>query len=219
MIKAEQDLRQKLLDFATSARYDDELERAFITYWDNKYDIASDNQLDELDQARFLEFYLFDYRTAEYDLTFVELFDEFRGYTLNDIERKIVSEWRSTVFGVFIRGETEDQGTKLIDMFDESEFVVVNPELAEMPEQCLLVGRIISVLGKHRFSGPVATLSETVTDSLHELVTARFEEYRKEMPGTTWRDFFRTERHGLQHMLLDLRIAIENAQNTNHTDN
>jgi hypothetical protein len=206
MLEAEQNLRDKLLEFATSTRYDGEVQRAFDVYWSGRYTLDASPELDDIDHARFLEFYLFGYRFAEHDATAVELFDEFRAYLLDDAEQKLLAEWRHTIFGVFHRGETTGEGTRLRDMFDETDLTVVNPELAELPENCILIGRIIPVLGTYRLSGPVATLSDATVDTLREFVDARFEMYLRVAPGATWREFFRTEQHGLQHLLLDMRL-------------
>lgn len=212
MIEAEHSLRAKLLEFATSGRYDADVARAFDLYWSGKYTIDNAPELDQLDHARFLEYYLFDYRLAEHDMTPVDLFDEYRGYTLSEDEQRLLGEWSATVFGVFLLCETTDAGTRLHDVFDDSDIVVVNPELAELPDHCLLVGRVITVFGVNKLSGAVSTLSNTVIDVLREFLEARFELFIKESPGAAWRDFFRTEHHGLQHLLMEMRIKADEIQ-------
>lgn len=212
MLEAEQSLRSKLLEFATSGRYDDDVSRAFDLYWSGKYPIDSAPELDQLDHARFLEYYLFDYRLAEHDATPVDLFDEYRGSSLTDEERRLLTEWSDTVFGVFLLCENTDGGTRLHDVFDDTDIVVVNPELVELPEHCLLVGRVISVFGVCKLSGAVSTLSDTVIDVLREFLEARFEDFGKKSPGATWREFFRTEHHGLQHLLMEMRMKAGEIQ-------
>jgi len=210
----EQSLRDKLLRFATSERYDRELARAFDLYWDGKYQLDDTTELSEIDHARFVEFYIYDHMLAEYNCTPVDLFDEFRGYTLSDDERRILDEWHDTLFGVFSVGPSGPEGTVLRDIFDGTEVTVVNPELAELPRECLLIGRVISVLGKKRLSGAVSTVSISTEPVLREFVTAQYDFYRREKPGVTWREFLRSSRHRLQHLLLDMRRKATTAEQT-----
>lgn len=215
MEDAEHSLRDKLLRFATSERYDQELARAFELYWDGKHRIDDAPELDEIDHARFVEFYIYDYLLAEYNCTPLDLFDEFRGYTLSDDERRIIAEWRETVFGVFCVVTSAEGGTVLRDIFDGTELTVVNPELAEMPQECLLIGRVVSVFGKNRLSGAVSSVPLPTEPILREFITAHYELYQREQPGVTWREFFRSERHRLQHLLLEMRrkaTAVEETE-------
>jgi len=211
-------LRDKLLRFATSERYDDELLRAFDLYWDGKYRIDNAPELGEMDHARFIEYYIYDYQLSDYECTPLELFDEFRSYTLTDEERRVLDEWDGTVFGVFSVEQTEGDKFLLHDIFDNTQIAVVNPELATLPEGCLLIGRIISVLGEKRLSGAVSSLPVATEPVLREFVDAQFELYQKEFPESDWRGFFRSERHRLQHLLLEMRRKVEagGAQEESH---
>jgi len=205
MHEAEQNLRDKLLRFATSERYEQELARAFELYWDGKYHIDNAPELGQIDHARFIEYYIYDYQLAEYGCSPLELFDEFRGYTLSEEEREVLAEWDNTVFGVFIVVDTDDEGTLLRDIFDGVEAFVVNPELTALPRDCIIVGRVISVLGTKRLSGAVATLPPSSGALLRKFVAAQYDLYRRQHPEGNWRDFFRTECHRLQHLLLEMR--------------
>ena len=196
MLEAEQNLRDKLLRFATSERYDDELARAFDIYWDGRYSIDNAPLLGEMDHARFIE----------HGCTCVELFDEFRSYTLNDEERRVLAEWEETVFGVFSAERNEGSGTVLRDIFDGTELTVVNPELAVLPSDCLLIGRVISVMEERRLSGAVSSIPVSMGPILRKFVTARYDVYKREHPESDWRGFFRSELHGLQHLLLEMRL-------------
>jgi len=220
MLDAEQNLRDKLLRFATSERYDDELARAFDLYWAGRYCIDDAPELGETDHARFIEYYIYDYQLAEYGCTAVQLFDEFRSYTLSDEECRVLAEWEETVFGVFSAEQSKETGTVLRDIFDGTELTVVNPELAVLPPDCLLIGRVISVLGEWRLSGAVSSVPVSTEPILREFVSAHYDLYRREHPESDWRGFFRSERHGLQHLLLDMRLKATAAGATQqpHTE-
>jgi len=220
MVEAEYTLRDKLLRFATSERYDDELARAFDLYWGGRYCIDDAPELGETDHARFIEYYIYDYQLAEHGCTAVQLFDEFRSYTLSDEERRVLAEWELTVFGVFFPKQREETGTVLRDIFDGTELTVVNLELAMLPPDCLLIGRVITVLGTGRLSGAVSSVPVSTEPILREFVSAHYNLYRREHPESDWRGFFRSEQHGLQHLLLEMRLKATAAAATqqSHTE-
>ena len=220
MLEAEQNLRDKLLRFATSERYDDELARAFELYWDSKYCIDDTSVLGAMDHARFVEYYIYDYQLAGHGCTCVQLFDEFRAYTLSDKERRVLAEWEDTVFGVFSAERNDSSGVVLRDIFDGTELTAVNPELATLPPDCLLIGRVISVMDERRLSGAVSSVPVSTEPVLREFVTAKYIVYKRECPESDWRGFFRSERHGLQHLLLEMRLKIAATADTeeSHTE-
>ncbi len=220
MLEAEQNLRDKLLRFATSERYDGELARAFDLYWTGKYCIDDTSELGETDHARFIEYYIYDYQLAGHECTAVQRFAEFRSYTLSDEERRMLAEWEETVFGVFSAERSESSGMVLRDIFDGTELTVVNPELAMLPPDCLLIGRVITVLGERRLSGAVSSVPVSTEPVLRKFVTAKYDVYKREHPESDWRGFFQSERHGLQHLLLEMRLKIAAAGETqeSHTE-
>ena len=75
-----------------------------------------------------------------------------------------------------------------------------------LPPDCLLIGRVISVMGKRRLSGAVSSVPVSTEPVLREFVSAHYDLYQREHPESDWRGFFRSELHGLQHLLLEMRL-------------
>lgn len=200
----ERALREKLLTFATSKRYDDEIARAFNMFWGGRRSLAG-SRLDEADSSRFLEWYMFDYRTERYGKALVELFREFRGHTLPDDQRELLRQWRQTRFGMYELTSVRETTLTLRDVFENDVLTVEN--LGKYPggEGDLLLGRILS--GGHvlHLSGTVIRIPNPIKETVKQRLTELFKEYGQTVRDPRWRSFFREWGHRVNQFLIDLR--------------
>jgi hypothetical protein len=200
---AENLLRDKLLTFATSKQYDEEVARAFETFWGGRRKLAG-QRLNEADSARFLEWYIFDYKTKKHGKTPVELFQEFRGYTLPDDQRKILQQWQKTRFGLFAVTAVRGRQLELLDVFDKDALTVLGPEGCPLAKDDLLFARVMNVGNAVHMSGAVTRIPPGAREIVAKHLAALFDEYSRGRPNARWRDFFRDYAPRVNNLLTDL---------------
>lgn len=200
---AEQVLRDKLLTFATSKRYDEEVARAFEMFWGGRRKLAG-TRLNEADSARFLEWYIFDCRTKGHGKTPVALFQEFRGYTLPDDQSKLLQQWQQTRFGLYGVTAVRGRQLELRDVFDKNVVTVQGPEGSPLAKDDLVFARVMNVGNTMRISGAVTRVPPSAREVVAKHLAALFDEYSRGRPNARWRDFFREQGHRVNHLLTDL---------------
>jgi|GEM_PF-3055717 len=196
-------LREKLLTFATSTRYDDEVARAFEMFWGGRRQLTGP-RLNEADSARFLEWYIFDYKTARYGKRLVELYQEFRGYTLPDAERSLLRQWQTTRFGLYeITGVwTTQVGVR--DFFEKETVTVLVDQGSGLSQGGLLFGRILNVGPSLKLSGTILRIPVGIRDTVVQHLRDLFEQYAREHPNARWSGFFHDWAHRVNHLLTDI---------------
>ena len=201
---AELALREKLLLFSTSKRYDDEVARAFEAFWGGRRKLAG-GRLDEADSARFIEWYIFDYKTQQHSKTPVALFQEFRGYTLPDDQRQLLRQWQQTRFGLFeVAGVWKSQ-LGLRDVFQGDTFNVRGPDGCPLATGDIFFGRILNMGNASALSGTVTRIPSAMKNAVTKHLSGLFEEYARTVSGARWSTFFRDWGHRVNHYLADLR--------------
>jgi len=200
---AEQVVRDKLLSFATSKRYDEEVARAFEMFWGGRRKLAE--RLNEADSARFLDWYVFDYRTKGNGKTPVELFQEFRAHTLPDDQRKLLQHWHQTRFGLFaVTAAVRGRQIELQDVFDKDVVTVQSPEGCPLAKDDLVFARVMNLGSALRISGAVTRVPPSAREAVAKHLAALFDEYSRGRSTARWRDFFREQGHRVNHFLTDL---------------
>jgi hypothetical protein len=200
---AERVLREKLLLFATSKRYDEEVARAFEMFWGGRRKLAG-TRLNEADSARFLEWYIFDYRTKGHGKRPVELFEEFRGYTLPDEQRELLRQWQCTRFGLYEVTAVRGAQLGLRDVLDNDSLTVQSPEGCPLAKGDLVFARVMDVGRTLRISGTVTRIPGSAKEAVTQHLSTLFDEYSRGLPNARWRDFFREHGHRVNHFLTDL---------------
>ena len=201
---AELALREKLLAFSTSKRYDDEVARAFDMFWGGRRKLTG-ARLDEADSARFLEWYIFDYKTQQHGKTPVALFQEFRGYTLADDQRDLLRQWQQTRFGLFeVAGVWKTQ-LGLRDVFRNDTFNVQWPQGCPLATGDIFFSRILNVGSISTISGTITRIPSAMKDAVTQHLSGLFDEYARTVRGGQWPAFFRDWGHRVNHYITDLR--------------
>ena len=201
---AEHALRQKLLVFSTSKRDDDEVARAFDIFWGGRRKLKGD-RLDEADSSRFLEWYIFDYKTQQHGKAPVALFQEFRGYPLPDDQRELLRQWQQTRFGLFeVAGVWKSQ-LGLRDVFQNDTFNVQCPQGCPLAKDDALLGRILNVGSTLSLSGTITRIPSARKNVVTRHLSGLFDEYARTVRGARWSTFFRDWGHRVNHYLTDLR--------------
>ena len=200
---AELALREKLLAFSTSNRYDDEVARAFDLFWGERRSLKG-KRLDEADSARFLEWYIFDYKTRHHGKTPIALYQEFRGYALPDDQRALLRQWQRTRFGLYeVTGVWKSQlGLRYV--FDKDILTVQTAQESPLSQADLLFGRILSVGAALKLSGTVMRIPTATADTIVQHLRDLFGQYAREHPDARWSTFFRNWGHRVNHYLTDL---------------
>jgi hypothetical protein len=201
---AELGLREKLLAFSTSKQYDNEIARAFDVFWGGRRQLKG-KRLDEADSGRFLEWYLFDYKTCQHGKSLVALYQEFRGYTLPDNQRALLRQWQRTRFGLFeVTGVWQTQ-IGLRDVFEKDVLTVRTAQGCPLASGDLLLGRVLAVGPTLRLSGTVSRIPAALTDTVMQHLQELFQEYGREVANAFWPTFFRDWGHRVNYFLTDIQ--------------
>ncbi len=201
---AELALREKLLAFSTSARYDDEVARAFEMFWGGRRQLKG-ARLNEADSARFIEWYIFDYETARYGKKPVELYQQFRGYTLPDAERSLLRQWQTTRFGLYEITGIWTRQVRLRDLFEKETVTVLADQGSGLSQGGLVLGRILNVGAGVKLSGTILRIPADVRDTVVQHLRDLFEQYGRGHPNARWSGFFHDWGHRVNHFLTDMQ--------------
>ena len=201
---AELALREKLLAFATSKRYDDEVARAFDMFWGGRRSLKG-KRLDEADSARFLEWYMFDCKTKQHGKTPVALYQEFRGYTLPDEERSLLRQWQRTRFGLFEIAGVWTTQLGLRDLFENDTVTVQSAQPSPLSQGDALLGRILNVGTALKLSGTILRIPAPMRDTVVQHLSDLFDQYGREHPNARWSTFFCNWGHRVNHFITDIQ--------------
>lgn len=144
----------RLIEFATSPKYQEELIRAKDHYNKIPGRVHDDEPSFENRMNLFINWYIFDWIITDERITFVDLFFRENESTLVDEENKIFSDLRYTLHSLFIlEKRVSKEHILLIDLFDGERLDILDTsESLGIEEEDLFEARIIPVNAKIIFA-------------------------------------------------------------------
>ncbi|MFQ6015151.1 MAG: YecA family protein [Anaerolineae bacterium] len=205
MERADQTLFNKMTDFANNRRFTTDLWSAFDLYWDRRRDIDDKDTLNSGEALRFVEWYLYEYRTAEEKKRIIDIFLDEKNDDLEPEEKVWLDAWRKSVLSIYQVTEVQEGiGVHLHDVLQELDYEVDDPRTSmEVTKGEFLMARLFSIDSSHRLSRTGVVLPQPVEEDLVAFAQEQFEKYQEVHYQATWPDFLREMGYLFNHFLLD----------------
>ncbi len=181
--KAEESLRGDILKFATGERFTEEMLGAYQVYSGGAVDASLMMGQDQLENIRFLDWFIHEHTHSEKGKSIIDLFDELRSKTLDDDQKKLLEEWKASRLGAF-EVESADGGVlKLTDLFGDDSYAIEDESACEEVEAgMIIVARVTSSFGTRKLAGAPQLLDAESKQKLIAAINGAFEEHKKENP-------------------------------------
>jgi tetratricopeptide (TPR) repeat protein len=197
--KPDDRLRQRLMAYVEKSLPRAETDRAMREFFGERFDLdrrsfALDSRGVEVEWPAFLEWLIHDFRLSTGQPAIARFLAE-RGGSLPADERGILEEWQDAAVGLHEVVDLEPgRSLTLRDVFTEETCTVreVRGSLSAVRWD-LLGARVIRVHGEPFLSGTVTAFYASDREDLVAHVKERYQTYRRQHPGTSWREFFRAE--------------------------
>ncbi|MFQ5594033.1 MAG: SEC-C metal-binding domain-containing protein [Anaerolineae bacterium] len=207
--RAWETLGQRIWQFGVQGRLVTEFASAWDLYWDNRIPLPAMSALGLLERSRFLDWYVFDYRTSTRQRV-AEAFVIVQGAELSPLEQDLIHDWVKTHVSVYDVTGSADDRLDLQDVFtDEVRSADPIGEDQSMLTDSLLMGRLLPVGGSLRFAPGVMPLLPDAGEALREFVQPRFEAWQQARYGADWTDFLNEAGYLLNHFLIQDLEPIE----------
>ncbi|MFQ5340823.1 MAG: SEC-C metal-binding domain-containing protein [Anaerolineae bacterium] len=207
--RAWETLGQRTWEFGVQGRLVAEFASAWDLYWDNRVPLPAMSALGLLERSRFLDWYVFDYRTSTRKRV-AEVFVEVQQAELTPLEQDLIRDWVKTHVSVYDVTDAADDRLDLQDVFtDEVRSAEPIGEDQSVLKGSLLMGRLLPVGGSLRFAPGVMPLLPDAGEPLREFVQPRFEAWQQARYGADWNDFLNEAGYLLNHFLIQDMEPIE----------
>jgi len=186
----ERNLRDTILKFAASERFSYDWKRALDMYRASSEDVDFEEFAEEVE---FIDWVIHDYRCIGSGEPLVTIFAREKASTLNERQRRILTEWQNTLFGVYeVIGISKGEGIRLKDIVTGEEYFVEDVSASNAATLWdLLVTRVISVDGRLGFGGAGKLLPQTRKRDLKDFLETGFIKYQEVHGGASFHEFLR----------------------------
>jgi len=203
--RTEENLRGEVLRFATGARFKDEMVEAFSKYHLNKIDTSLLLKQDPLENIRFLDWFINDHLHSKDNKRIIDIFGELRGKHLDEDQKQLLEEWKTSRRSAFEVESTEGGVLKLKDLFTEESYSLEDKAACEEVKAGeIVVARIASSRGKKTLAGAPIILGADSKQKLTEPLNAEFNKYRETHPDATISKFISENSNLLNSVALEL---------------
>lgn len=207
--RAWQTLGQRIWSFGVQGRFVTEFISAWELFWDNRIAVEAVSTVDMFQRSRFLDWYVFDYRTSNRK-RIAELFADEKQNELSPLEQDLLRDWVKTHVSVYEVTEVTEDTLELQDVFtDEARSADQVGGGEDLWPRWLLMGRLLPVGGSLRFVPGVMSMPPGVKAELLEFIGPRFKAWQQARYGADWHDFLNEAGYMLNHFAIQDMEPIE----------
>lgn len=200
--RAWQTLGQRIWKFGTQRRFAPDLVSAWELYWDNRIPVEAIVGAEESERSRFMDWYVFDYRTANRQ-RIAELFADEHADELSPLERDLIHDWTATHVSVYEMSDVAQDHIDLQDIFTGEARVAELPAMDGFPGVgLLLLGRLLPVGSALRFAPGAVPMPAYARPELLEFLQPRYAAWQQAHYGADWHDFLNEAGYLLNHFLI-----------------
>ena len=181
--QAEMDLRLKLIDFSNHPQIQNQIGEAFYIWKNDPELLKEDLEEDEIDDLTFTKFndwFLFDFKLSDKNMSILELFYEQELESLSEIEKSILDDWRNNIYSFFDIVEIiPDLGCRIKDIFTDRELFVNDASRSRKLSLTNVIGaRPLKTGNKIFFSGSISIYPKAFRPIILDLFKREFKEYK-----------------------------------------
>ena len=200
----EQTTTDKLVAFAQGPGLRRQMIVASNLFWNGSYGHEALDALDGQEVARFLEWYVHDYRLEQSRKRAIDLFLEESGPNLLPLEREQVLLWRESCVSLYrVQGSREEGVFSVVDTIQGGEQDLQDDGLGRISRSGdLILGRILRSSAPAHFSWGTVLLPGVLEAELVSLAQAAWRNYCETHVRATWPEFLSNNGYMFNHYLL-----------------
>lgn len=200
----EQTAADKLVAFAQGPSLRRQMIVASNLFWNGSYGDEALDALDRQEVARFLEWYVHDYRLEQSRKRAIDLFLKESGPSLLPVERQWVLLWRESYVSLYrVVGSREEGLLSVVDTLQGGEQDLQDDGLGRISQsRDLILGRILRSSAPPHFSWGAILLPAALEAELVSLAQAACRDYCETHVRATWLDFLSNNGYVFNHYLL-----------------
>ena len=204
--KDEQATVEKLVAFVQRSSFLTQMVVASNLFWNGNYGAAGLEAIDRDETARFMDWYVYDYRMEGLDKRAIDLFLEETGPTLPPDERERVRTWQESYVSLYLIAGSSDLGLlPVLDLLQERESLVSDGELGRLGLRGdLVLGRVLRSSTPAHFSWGAILLPDGLKTDMVDLARRAFAEYEQTHAEAHWAGFLSSFGYIFNHRLLKL---------------
>ncbi|HEX3034581.1 MAG TPA: hypothetical protein VHT73_05515 [Thermodesulfobacteriota bacterium] len=182
--RAERSLRTKLIDFSYRPEIQAQIGEAFYI-WKNDPEIVNEyldeEDIDDLTFAKFLDWFIYDFKLFDSEKRIIEQFYEEEGEDLTDIEKSLLDGWLDNLYSFFeVEEVAQHQGYRIRDIFTGEIFQIKDSASAEqvVPSE-IIAARPLKVGKNSYFSSVISIYPQAFKPLILDFFQREFDEYKK----------------------------------------
>jgi len=180
----EKELRKKLVDYSERTEIQSQIGEAFYI-WKNTPEFTSEDiseeEIDELTFAKFLDWFLYDFKLLDSEQRVIEKFYIDEGKKLSDTEKKLIIDWIKSIHSFFeVEEVTSGEKCVIKDIFTGKVFEVFDKASSKQIKRMdIIAARPLEIGNQHYFSGIVSLYPATFKNLITEFVDKELKEYKE----------------------------------------
>jgi hypothetical protein len=199
--RAWQTLSQRIQEFSFQDAFVVDYVSAWERFWDNRVPLEAVTLLETRERVRFIDWYLFDYRTDRGRKRIAELFLEDHQDELSDVEQDLIRDWVKTHFSYYEVASPDESALR--DVFTGDVRHVDEISVDHMPPaRTLALARLLPVGGSLRIAPGVTFIAAEEKEELLAFIQPRFKAWQEARYGADWRDFLSEAGYLLSHFII-----------------
>ncbi len=180
----EKRLKQKLLEYSERPEIQCQISEAFYIWKNDPYlivEFSSEEDIDDDTFARFMDWFIFDFKTFDKKKTVVERFYDDKRKELSTKELQILKDWKNSILSVFEIGPQKDKDTRIFrDIFTGKEITVHNSNTTQsLHAKNLIIARPIKLANKYYLSEAAMLVPDIFKQAILEYFDTEYERYKK----------------------------------------
>ena len=214
----EQGTLDKLLAFAQRPQFTSQLTVAFNLFWNGTYGLSALRVIDQGESARFLDWYMFDYRLEGGSRRIIDLFADEATIDLANIERARVAAWRNSYMSLYrMAGQPDHSLFRVEDILQNETAEVLDTGFGHLGlAGDVLIGRVLRSSTPPHLSWGTVLLPASQADPLASFVREGYRQYCETHSLAAWPEFLSASGYVFNHYLLRIAAEAGRSQATKH---
>lgn len=208
----EQETLDKLLAFAQRSAFAAQITVAFNLFWNGTYGLPVLRTIDQGESARFLDWYMFDYRLEGGSDRIIDLLAKETAVSLSTLDHERIAAWRGSYISLYrMVGQVDQSILHIQDLLQNELLEVVDTGFGHLGlTGDLIIGRVLRSSTPPHLSWAAVLLPADMADSLASFVKGAYQQYRETHTSASWSEFLSASGYIFNHYLL--KTAAEPGQ-------
>lgn len=181
--KAEKELKLKLIEFTEKTEIQSQTAEAFYIWKDDPnmiIEFTSEDDIDDHTFTRFMDWFMFDFKTLDRQKRVIDLFYEEQANELSDIEKKLLSDWMNSYQSFLELRDKNGSDCVFRDILSGRELVVRDKNSSKNAELSdILFARPLKTGECYYFSGAISIYPNIFRDTIIEYFNNEYGQYKK----------------------------------------